>query len=571
MKLPSYEKISILADSAKYDVSCSSSGGESNYKNGQIGCNSSSGICHTFTEDGRCVSLLKVLFSNVCIYDCSYCINRVSNDIKRASFSPIELAELTINFYKRNYIEGLFLSSGIVGSEDNTMKLLIETIKILRFEYKFGGYIHLKLIPGASEYLIEEGCRLATRVSSNIELPNANSLKLLAPNKTKEKILHPLKLARDITEDLKFNGRLSMYKYWADSDPNLQSSRDSMQGRRPGDSALYVERAYVDWVMKEGEIPLILTLGRQPSSDGPSHNFKDNTVRKSTYSALAFDGAADGAVLTANLAKSTGMENNAFRIAYGKGYQAHENTYPTNLNFTGSDLNTTSGANLEDTTIIGFFLDGAIPTISNTLVQLGYVTMSDLVFTDMSTGNVNKMGSNENLGDFAIYGVMAEGTNLFDSGLDLFAHYGISKASPNGRFVGGYGLNSSDTNGDGVADKAEEDGSAYWLGFRYTIPNNLGKFGYEYNHGSKGWFNMTVGSNSLTNKLATRGDAHEIYYLYELNRYAHLKAGYQMIDYEYTGSGDYRGAPLSIAEALAANTNPIDELSNIYFSFNILF
>lgn len=199
MKKDIYAKMNILADSAKYDVSCSSSGSESNYKTGELGATHNSGICHTFTADGRCVSLLKVLLTNFCLYDCAYCINRVSNDIPRAAFSPRELADLTINFYKRNYIEGLFLSSGIIESEDHTTELMLRVLKILRHEYKFNGYIHVKLIPGASAGLIEEVTKLATRVSANIELPSNKSLALLAPNKTKEKILQPLKVARDIS------------------------------------------------------------------------------------------------------------------------------------------------------------------------------------------------------------------------------------------------------------------------------------------------------------------------------------------------------------------------------------
>ena len=199
MKISIFDKLSILSDSAKYDVSCSSSGVEEQKKYGGIGATQNSGICHTFTSDGRCVSLLKVLFTNFCIYDCAYCVNRVSNDTKRVAFSPRELAELTINFYKRNYIEGLFLSSGIIGNEDHTMELLINTLKILRYEYGFDGYIHLKLIPGASKELIEVACALASRVSSNIELPSSKGLKLLAPQKSKSQLLEPLKQARDIT------------------------------------------------------------------------------------------------------------------------------------------------------------------------------------------------------------------------------------------------------------------------------------------------------------------------------------------------------------------------------------
>ena len=199
MKKDLNTKMKILSDSAKYDVSCSSSGSDNNYKTGELGATHNSGICHTFTSDGRCISLLKVLLTNYCIYDCAYCINRSSNDIPRAAFAPRELADITINFYKRNYIEGLFLSSGIIENEDHTMELLLKTLRILRYEYKFNGYIHVKLIPGADELLIEEVVKLSSRVSSNIELPSDKSLKLLAPNKTKQKVLQPLKLARDIS------------------------------------------------------------------------------------------------------------------------------------------------------------------------------------------------------------------------------------------------------------------------------------------------------------------------------------------------------------------------------------
>lgn len=191
------EKLELLSDSAKYDVSCSSSGSEHNYKTGELGCTHNSGICHTFSSDGRCISLLKVLFTNFCIYDCAYCINRVSNDIRRTAFSPRELADLTINFYKRNYIEGLFLSSGIIENEDHTMQLLINVLSILRNEYRFNGYIHLKLIPGADKRLIDQATLLANRVSSNIELPSEASLKLLAPEKTKTNLLSPLAYAKE--------------------------------------------------------------------------------------------------------------------------------------------------------------------------------------------------------------------------------------------------------------------------------------------------------------------------------------------------------------------------------------
>lgn len=181
------EKLIILSDGAKYDASCSSSGSDRKNKNG-IGNASFSGICHSFSSDGRCISLLKILMTNCCIFDCNYCINRKSNNIKRAIFTPEEICEITINFYKRNYIEGLFLSSGIIKSPNYTMELLIKTISMLRYKYHFGGYIHAKAIPGASESLLKKLGNLVDRLSANIELSTEAGLKLLAPDKETNKI-----------------------------------------------------------------------------------------------------------------------------------------------------------------------------------------------------------------------------------------------------------------------------------------------------------------------------------------------------------------------------------------------
>jgi len=190
------DKIRILADSAKYDVSCASSGSDRKNKKGGIGNAATAGICHSWTPDGRCVSLLKILFTNYCIYDCKYCVNRSSNDIPRASFTLDELVNLTINFYRRNYIEGLFLSSAVWISPDYTMELLLKSVKKLREEVNFNGYIHLKAIPGANSALIEEAGRYVDRMSVNIELPSSESLKLLAPQKTKESITKSMGLIK---------------------------------------------------------------------------------------------------------------------------------------------------------------------------------------------------------------------------------------------------------------------------------------------------------------------------------------------------------------------------------------
>ena len=186
------EKLSILADAAKYDVSCSSSGSDRKNDNKGLGNGHNSGICHTYTEDGRCVSLLKILLTNHCIFDCAYCVSRKSNDITRAAFTVEEVVELTMNFYRRNYIEGLFLSSGIFKNADFTMERLLRVVKKLRLEERYNGYIHLKTIPGASEDLIREAGMYADRMSINLEMPTESGLKLLAPEKTHKEVMDPL-------------------------------------------------------------------------------------------------------------------------------------------------------------------------------------------------------------------------------------------------------------------------------------------------------------------------------------------------------------------------------------------
>lgn len=187
------EKLKILTDAAKYDVACTSSGVDRSNKGKGMGDAHACGICHTFASDGRCVSLLKILFTNECIYDCKYCINRRSNDVPRASFTPDEVCRLTMEFYRRNYIEGLFLSSGILNSPDFTMGLIYEALWKLRNEYRFFGYIHVKAIPGTSPEIIEKVGFLADRMSTNLELPTKKGLQELAPNKSYKNILHPMR------------------------------------------------------------------------------------------------------------------------------------------------------------------------------------------------------------------------------------------------------------------------------------------------------------------------------------------------------------------------------------------
>ena len=202
------QKLKILSDAAKYDVACTSSGTDRKGTKGHLGNSCASGICHSFSADGRCISLLKVLFSNECIYDCKYCLNRRSNDKVRTTFTPEELCSITMEFYKRNYIEGLFLSSGIVNSPDFTMELIYQTLYLLRNKYHFRGYIHAKAVPGAHHDLIQKIGYLADRMSVNIELPTKESLQTLAPGKTHDKILKPMS---QIQQSIA-NSRLSLSK-----------------------------------------------------------------------------------------------------------------------------------------------------------------------------------------------------------------------------------------------------------------------------------------------------------------------------------------------------------------------
>ena len=207
------DKLTILSDAAKYDAACTSSGVKRGARPGMIGNTSSSiaGCCHSFSADGRCITLLKVLMSNACVYDCKYCVNRRSNDTRRAAFTPQELAELTMGFYRRNYIEGLFLSSGVLRDPDYTMEQMIRALRILRETYRFNGYIHAKAIPGAAPELVRELGLLADRLSVNIELPSQAGLRALAPDKTKEAILQPMGLIRDGAAQSK--AELAKYKH----------------------------------------------------------------------------------------------------------------------------------------------------------------------------------------------------------------------------------------------------------------------------------------------------------------------------------------------------------------------
>ena len=219
------EKLTVLTDAAKYDAACTSSGVRRGFQPGKIGNTTSSiaGCCHSFSADGRCITLLKVLMTNSCVYNCRYCVNRRSNDTRRAAFTPKELAELTIQFYRRNYIEGLFLSSGVLRSPDHTTEQMIEALRILREDYGFNGYIHAKAIPGTSPELVCRLGLLADRLSVNIELPSEQGLRSLAPDKSRSAILRPMGLIRDQARQSK--SELAKYKHAPAFAPAGQSTQ----------------------------------------------------------------------------------------------------------------------------------------------------------------------------------------------------------------------------------------------------------------------------------------------------------------------------------------------------------
>ena len=284
------EKLTILADSAKYDVACTSSGVERKGDGKNLGSASGCGICHSFAADGRCISLLKILFTNECIYNCQYCINRSSNDVKRVSFTPEEVCTLTMEFYRRNYIEGLFLSSGIIESPNHTMGLLYETLFLLRTKYHFNGYIHVKGIPGASADLVEMVGYLADRMSVNLELPTADGLRALAPNKVRQNILTPMRqIQNGIKESRHNHGCLSMKSRMAvdektyynqmaemrDSYDKLcdyQSARGVLQGEKAAQVASQA------WMLEDA------TCNRERSIYMPSVNIDQSIVRENAMS-----------------------------------------------------------------------------------------------------------------------------------------------------------------------------------------------------------------------------------------------------------------------------------------------
>ncbi|MDM1249421.1 putative DNA modification/repair radical SAM protein [Acinetobacter sp. R933-2] len=280
------EKLQILADAAKYDVSCSSSGSNRKNKDNGLG-NTGSGICHSYTEDGRCVSLLKILFSNVCIFDCSYCVSRRSNDVKRAAFTVQEVVDLTINFYRRNYIEGLFLSSGIFKSADYTMERMLQVVKKLRFEENFNGYIHLKTIPGASQEIIHEAGLYVDRMSINLEMPTAEGLKKFAPEKSHGEVQKDLGIVRD--KLIQFKDERKLIKTVPKFVPAGQTTQMVVGAHNETDQdiILMADRHYKEFNLKRvyfsGYIPINHEETSLPSVGTPPPLLRENRLYQSDW------------------------------------------------------------------------------------------------------------------------------------------------------------------------------------------------------------------------------------------------------------------------------------------------
>jgi len=363
-----------------------------------------------------------------------------------------------------------------------------------------------------------------------------------------------INMEAEISDSLQFHGRLAMYKNWGDSDDASASYmlNDFNRGHRPGSSNLWVDRAYVDWIPSGFPIPLAITVGRHPSTEGPPFEYRENRLRQSTYPALLFDGENDGIVVTFGLDRYTGLKEAGWRFAYGKAYHSDDD------NNTGSAFPFFDDGEAGDSTMAATFFETKIPGLKNSLAVLSYAKVWDLPFY-LAGPNLYETGmANVDLGDMDLWGVHLQASDIAATGLDLFFSYGGNRSKANGNApLGVFGLLSSD-------GQSNHSGYSFYTGLRYTMPIealNMPKIGFEYNKGSEYWFSMTMGTPDLFNKLATRGSVYDLYYIQPINRYLFFRAGYIHIDYDYSGSGQHIGAPME------SDTT----LDNYYFLMDVRF
>lgn len=357
-----------------------------------------------------------------------------------------------------------------------------------------------------------------------------------------------------LTETLSFHGRLVMYKNWGDSDDATANGMlvDSNRAQHPSSSNLWVDRAYVDWIPEGLSVPLAITIGRQPSTEGPPFEFKENRLRQSTYPAHLFNGESDGIVATLGLERYTGIAEMGLRVGYSKLYHSDDNNRGNSFPFLDDN-------EAGDSNVFGMFLESEIPGLPDSLAVLSYANASSLPLsmTGPSLDETQGISANVDLGDMTLWGIHLQTRDFLSSGTDLFFSYGGNHSSPNGNAPYEYGLLST----DGLEART---GASIYTGARYTLPFeslNLPKVGFEFNHGSRYWFSMTMGGEDLFNKLATRGDAYDLYYIQPVNQYLFFRAGYMHVAYDYTGSGLYIGEPVA--------TNTV--LDNYYFLMDVRF
>jgi len=396
-----------------------------------------------------------------------------------------------------------------------------------------------------------------TTTVNNYDKKYADNHKLNSKNLYTTKLM--LNMDSKIAKNMSFSGRLSMYKYWADSTIHSYSLYDNMQGRVPSSSALYVERAYVDWKFADDKslLPSVLTIGRQPSSDGPSHQFKANTSRKATYSALVFDGASDGIVLTSSLKNVLSLKDAKLRFAYGKGFQNDQTDKDVTNAFIGADNS------LKDTNVYGLFFESSIFNKSNTLFQIGVTRLEDIIANALDDNS----SANKNIGDVTFLGAMFEWTDIENMNIDFFAHFAYANIEPSNN-VYLYDSKRYSLLGDGT-NFDRKSANAFWIGGRYTF-DDKSKVGFEYNQASKYWVSATQGSFDLINKLSTRGKAYEAYYIYPINRFSFLKLGGIYVDYDYTDSGWFLGEPKSFDELTGSQAQKsVKSIKNVYLQFGL--
>lgn len=396
------------------------------------------------------------------------------------------------------------------------------------------------------------GAELRTRVDS-IKVKNkelGTSVHSVEHNDNSWSNRFRLNMDAEIRKNLLFTGRLTAYKNFAESDTNTLSN-DSNQVHLPGDSGLKLDRAYIDWIPEGMPVPLAITFGRHPSSEGPPGELKENRKRQSTYPSLLFDGEADGVVATIGLERYLGWKDSGVRFAWGKAYQDDDDSVSYLDDYSKS---------LDDTNIYAMFFESEIPSVKDSLLVLSALRASDMPAESKYIGDANNTAKG-NIGDLDLYGIHAQVNRVAGSNFDAFLSTGLSHTHPDGTisFNGhNYGLMTTDEN-------ARHTGWAAYAGLRYNIqykPLNDPKVGFEFNHGSDYWFSFTWGSAELYNKLAVRGDVYDLYYIQPFNENLYGRLGATVIDYDYKMSGMHIGD-------FGSNTD--EELTNFYFLLDARF